>query len=190
MTASLRTYGSTTVVGGLGITAAGLVAAVHPDVPGGIWMPATGVAILLVTVGVVGLRQAVAGIVLARKALPCAVVTMALFGLGHFYAAFDEDTGIPLFSAFLLLSVIALTTAGVAILRAGIWSPAARALPLIVGLWPVTVAIGLALGDVPQFVAIACWGILWICFGSMLAGRWQDVRHDEFQEAHQGGRNH
>jgi hypothetical protein len=186
MTASLRTFGSTTVVGGLGIAAAGLVGAVQPDVPSGVWMPGAGVAVLLATVGVLGLRQAVAGIAVARTALACAAVTMTLFGLGHFYAAVDEDTGIPLFSAFLLLSVIALTTAGVAIVRAGIWRPAARVLPLILGLWPVTVPIGEAIGNVPHFLAITCWGILWICLGRLLAGRWQDVRHDEFQEAHQG----
>jgi hypothetical protein len=39
---------------------------------------------------------------------------------------------------------------------------------LITGLWPLAIPIGLALGDVPHFVAIALWGACWTALGRLL----------------------
>ncbi|MFI5693039.1 hypothetical protein ACIA58_14425 [Kribbella sp. NPDC051586] len=164
---ALRPLGWTTIVGGLGIVAAGAVAAVDANVADSAWFGFAGASALLATAGVLGLRRAVA-VPLARKALGAVAVTMTLFALAHFYAVADQDRAIPFFSACMMLSALGLIVAGVAILRARLWSGAARALPLVTGLWPLTIPIGLALGDVPHFVAIALWGVCWTALGRLL----------------------
>ena len=166
--ATLRPLGWTTIVGGLGVTVAGVAAAIDAGVADGTWFGFAGASILLTTAGVVGLRRAAAGVPVARAALGAAAVTMTLFGLAHFYAIADQDRAMPFFSAFMLLSALGLIVAGVAIVRARRWPPAARPLALVTGLWPLTVPVGLALGDVPHFVAIALWGICWIAVGRFL----------------------
>ncbi|HWD81509.1 MAG TPA: hypothetical protein VG497_21585 [Kribbella sp.] len=165
---ALRPLGWTTVVGGLGIVAAGVVAAADATLADSIWFGFAGASVLLATAGVPGLRHAVSAVPLAHKALSVASFTMTLFALAHFYAMVDEDRAIPFFSAFMLLSSAGLIVAGAAIVRARLWSGAARAVPLVTGLWPLTIPIGLALGDVPHFVAIALWGACWTALGRQL----------------------
>jgi len=96
---------------------------------------------------------------------------MTLFALAHFYAVADQDRAIPIFSACLMLSALGLIVAGVAIVRAGLWNRGLRLLPLIVGVWPLTIPIGLALGDVPHFAAIALWGVWWVALACSLLDR-------------------
>jgi hypothetical protein len=165
---ALRPLGWTTIVGGLGIVAAGAVAAVDANVADRAWFGFAGASALLATAGVLGLRRAVAAVPLARKALSAVAVTMTLFALAHFYAVANQDRAIPFFSACMMLSALGLIVAGIAILRARLWSGAARVLPLVTGLWPLTIPIGLALGDVPHFVAIALWGACWTALGALL----------------------
>jgi hypothetical protein len=93
---------------------------------------------------------------------------MTLFALAHFFAVVDQDRAIPFFSACMRLSALGLIVAGIAILRARLWSAPARVLPLLTGLWPLTIPIGLALGDIPHFVAIALWGVCWTTLGALL----------------------
>ncbi|GAA1134297.1 hypothetical protein GCM10009630_35710 [Kribbella jejuensis] len=163
-----RPLGWTTVVGGLGVTAAGIVAAVDASVADSVWFGFAGASVLLSTAGVVGLHRAASDVPVARTALGAAAVTMTLFGLAHFYAVVDQDRAIPFFSAFMLLSALGLVVAGVALVRARRWRPTVRALPLVTGLWPLTIPIGLAIGDVPHFLAIAIWGLCWTAIGRIL----------------------
>ncbi|MFD3399403.1 hypothetical protein ACFWUU_01925 [Kribbella sp. NPDC058693] len=165
---ALRPLAWTTIVGGLGIVAAGTVAAIDANIADSTWFAFAGASALLSTAGVLGLRRATTAVPLAHKALSAVAVTMTLFALAHFYAVADQDKAIPFFSAFMMLSALGLTIAGIAILRARLWSGAARALPLITGLWPLTIPIGLALGDVPHFIAITLWGVCWTAVGSLL----------------------
>ncbi|WP_371401251.1 hypothetical protein OHA10_25275 [Kribbella sp. NBC_00662] len=165
---ALRPLGWTTVVGGLGIVTAGIVAAVDANIADSAWFGFAGASALLATAGVLGLRRATAAVPLAHKVLGAVAVTMTVFALAHFYAVADQDRAIPFFSAFMMLSALGLIIAGIAILRARLWSGPARALPLITGLWPLTIPIGLALGDVPHFVAIALWGACWTALGRLL----------------------
>lgn len=164
---ALRPLGWTTIVGGLGIVAAGTVAAIDANVADSAWFGFAGASALLATAGVLGLRRAVT-LPLARKTLTVVSVTMTLFALAHFYAVADQDRAIPFFSAFMMLSALGLIIAGIAILRTEHWSGPARVLPLVTGLWPLTIPIGLALGDVPHFVAIALWGLCWTALGRLL----------------------
>jgi hypothetical protein len=168
---TVRSYGWAMTSGGLGIIAAGVVAAADVNVADSAWFGFAGVMVLLVAAGVLGLRQAVAGIPVARKALTVVPITMTLFALAHFWAMADQDKAIPFFGAFMMLSALGLVVAGVAILRSARWSAPARVVPLIVGLWPLTVPIGLALGDVPHFLAIALWGVCWAGLGRLLVQR-------------------
>ncbi|WP_432891768.1 hypothetical protein ACQPYH_15430 [Kribbella sp. CA-245084] len=163
---ALRPLGWTTIVGGLGIVAAGTVAAIDANIADSAWFGFAGASALLATAGVLGLRSA--AVPLARKTLTVVSVTMTLFALAHFYAVADQDRAIPFFSAFMMLSALGLIVAGIAILRARLWTGPARALPLLTGLWPLTIPIGLALGDVPHFVAIALWGVCWTLLGRLL----------------------
>lgn len=168
---TLRPLGWTTVAGGLGVTAAGIVAAIDAGLADSVWFGFAGASVLLSTAGVVGLRRAASDVPVARTALGAVVVTMTLFALAHFYAVVDQDRAIPFFSAFMLLSALGLIIAGVAILRARRWRPTVRPLPLLTGLWPLTIPIGLAIGDVPHFTAIALWGVCWTAVGrALLAG--------------------
>jgi hypothetical protein len=59
-----------------------------------------------------------------------------------------------------MLSALGLTVAGVALVRAK-----RSVLTLVTGLWPLTVPIGLALGGVAHFLAIALWGVCWTALG-------------------------
>jgi hypothetical protein len=165
----LRSLGRTTIAGGLGIVAAGTVAAIDADLADSAWFGFAGASALLVSAGVLGLRRAASAVPLARRALGAVAVTMTLFALAHFYAVADQDRAIPLFSAFLMLSALGLIVAGISIIRARLWSGATRTVLLVTGLWPLTIPIGLALGDVPHFAAIALWGTCWIAAGWVLS---------------------
>jgi len=165
---ALARYGWSTVAGGLGIVAAGVVAAVDADVADSAWFGFAGAMALLAATGVLGLRRVVSAVPIARRALTCVTVTMTLFALAHFYAVADVDKAIPFFSVFMLLSALGLIVAGTAILRTRRWDGGLRWLPLVTGLVPLTVPIGLALGDVPHFLAIALWGLCWTGLGRLL----------------------
>jgi hypothetical protein len=158
-------------LGGLGIVAAGIVAAVDTEVADSAWFGFVAVMALMVAFGVLGLRQAVAGVPVARVALAVVPVTMTLFALAHFWAVADQDKAIPFFGVFMMLSALGLIVAGIAVLRSDLWSGPTRVLPLITGLWPLTVPVGLALGDVPHFLAIAVWGGCWFALGRLLFQR-------------------
>ncbi|MEV5963424.1 hypothetical protein AB0L70_16755 [Kribbella sp. NPDC051952] len=165
---TVHTSGRTAGAAGLLLTALGVFAAFGPDA-GGIWFALAAVAILLFVGGITGLRKAVADVTTARRALAVVAVTMTLFGLSHLYAIVDPDRATPLFSALMVLSAVGLIVAGVAILRARIWSGPGRFLPLLCGVWPLaTIPVGAAVGDVPHFLAIALWGVSWIGLSRLL----------------------
>jgi hypothetical protein len=163
-------------IAGLAVTVLGIVAAVKPDVADAPWFAIAGVAALVLSIGLAGLRTAVQDVRTASRALTFSTVTMVLFGLSHFYAVVDVDKAIPLFSAFMLLTAIGMTVAGVAVLRARIWPDRRRFALLAAGIWPaLTIPAGAALGDIPHFTAIAVWGLLWTTLGAILLNT--GVRH-------------
>jgi hypothetical protein len=173
---TVRTSGWSAGAGGLTITALGVFGALRPDDVGGLWFAITAVAVLLVVGGLFGLRQAVADVQAARRALAATIVTMVLFALAHLYAVIDADRAIPIFSLFMVLSSAGLIVAGVGVLRARVWSGARRFLPLVCGIWPLaTIPAGAAIADVPHFLAIAGWGLCWLAVGRVLLGT--GVRH-------------
>lgn len=172
----VRLSGWSAGLGGLVLVLLGVFGAIRPDDVGGLWFGLAAPALLLTAAGIAGLRQAVADIPLARTALAAAAALMVLFALGHVYAVVDLDKAIPVFSALMVLTSLALIVGGVAILRAKVWSGPRRLLPLACGLWPLlTIPTGAALGDVPHFLAIAVWGACWLALGSVLLGT--AVRH-------------
>ncbi|MDX6280586.1 MAG: hypothetical protein QOH03_1657 [Kribbellaceae bacterium] len=163
-------------IGGLTITALGIVGAVWPDSAEAPWFAVAGAAAILLALGLGGMRVAVKDVPTAYRALLFSEVTMLLFALAHFYAVVDVDTAIPLFSGFMLLSAIGLTIAGVAVLRARIWPDRRRFALLATGIWPaLTIPAGAAAGDIPHFTAIAVWGLLWTTLGAILLNT--GVRH-------------
>jgi hypothetical protein len=163
-------------IGGLTITALGIVGAVWPDSADAPWFAVAGVAALLLALGLGGLRVAVRDVPTAYRALLFSTVTTFLFALAHFYAVVDVDKALPLFSAFMLLTAIGMTVAGVAVLRARIWPDRRRFALLAAGIWPaLTIPAGAALGDIPHFTAIAVWGLLWTTLGAILLNT--GVRH-------------
>jgi hypothetical protein len=163
-------------IGGLAITVLGVVAAVQPDTAGSLWFAGAGVAALLFSGGLYGLRIAVRDVRTAYRALTVANFSAVLFGLAHFYAIADADRALPFFSVFMVLTAIALIVAGVAVLRARIWPDGRRFALLAAGVWPlVTIPAGAALGDVPHFTAVAVWGLLWTTLGAILLNT--GVRH-------------
>jgi hypothetical protein len=164
-----RPAGVAAVVGGAAIIGLGAVAAFAPDVVGPGWFVVAGVAAGLFVVALLGLWTVADGVRGARPALAVAAVGMALFGLAHFYTLVDEDTAIRLFSVFMVLSSVALVVGGIAVARAGVWRGIRRCLPLLCGVWPLaTIPAGAAIGDVPNFLAIACWGVCWVGLGAAL----------------------
>jgi hypothetical protein len=169
-----RGAGAAAAIGGLIITGLGVVATSSSDAVGGAWFVTGGLAALLLAVGVLGLRGALAGLPVARGALAFAAVALTAFGLAHLYSLVDEDLAILLFSVFMVLASIGLVVAGVALLRSGVGDTRTRWLPLACGVWPVaTIPAGAAIGDVPHFLAITVWGLLWVALGIGLvtAGR-------------------
>jgi hypothetical protein len=172
----VRASGWSAGVGGLVLALLGVFAAFRPDDIGSAWFGLAAPALLLTAVGIAGLRQAVADVPVARNALTAATALMVLFALGHVYAVIDVDRALPVFSALMVLTAVALIVGGVAILRAKVWSGPRRLLPLACGLWPLlTIPTGAALGDVPHFLAIAVWGACWLALGRVLLGT--GVRH-------------
>jgi len=169
-----RGAGATATLGGLIITGLGLVATASADAVGGAWFVVAGLAALMLVVGVLGLRAELPGLPVARGALAFAAVALTAFGLAHFSALVDEDLAILLFSVFMVLAAIGMIVAGVALLRSGTGDARTGWLPLACGVWPVaTIPAGAAIGDVPHFLAITVWGLLWTAFGIGLvtAGR-------------------
>lgn len=164
-----RPAGFTAVTGGLAVIGLGIAAAIEPDSAGATWFVIAGVAAGLLVAAVLGLRNVVDGVRAARIALSVTAPALALFGIAHFYALVDEDTAILLFSVFMVVASLGLIVAGVAIIRADVWHGARRFLPLLCGLWPVaTIPAGAAIGDLPHFLAVACWGACWTALGLAL----------------------
>lgn len=166
-----RASGVAAAIGGAAIIGLGIVSAVEPNAAGDAWFIAAAGAVGLIVAGVLGLRRVVAAVPVARRALTVAAVALALFGLAHFYALIDPETGVVLFSVFMVPGALAVVVAGVAILRARLWRGARGLVPLVCGIWPLaTIPVGAALGDVPHFLAIAAWGVWWVALGVILAG--------------------
>ena len=159
-------------VGGLIITVIGAAAAISPHIVGGTWFATAGVAALLFAVGVFGARRVVDRSRVSRIALGVGTGALTLFGLAHFYAVADEDGGVALFSAFMVLSAVSLIVAGAAAIKTRAGTPLQRTALLVAGIWPIaTVPAGAAIGDLPHFLAVAVWGVCWVVTGvAMMRG--------------------
>lgn len=163
--------GVAAAIGGVAIVGLGVVSAVQPDAAGDAWFVAAAAAVGLLVVGVLGLRRVASAAPVARRALAVAAFALALFGLAHLYALVDADTGISLFSVFMVLGSLAMVVAGVAMIRGRVWTGVRAVLPLMCGVWPLaTIPVGAAIGDVPHFLAIAAWGVWWLALGLSLRG--------------------
>jgi hypothetical protein len=153
-------------VGGLIITVIGAAEAISPDIIGGVCFATAGVAALLCAVGVFGARRVVDRSRVSRIALGVGTGTLTLFGLAHFYAMADQDRGVALFSAFMVLSAVSLIVAGAAAMKTRAGTPLQRTALLVTGIWPIaTIPAGAAIGDLPHFLAIAVWGGCWMVTG-------------------------
>jgi len=161
--------GTASAVGGTVIAGLGLVGAIDAGKVGNAWFATSGAASLLLVLGLLGLRKAAEGLPVVRRALGATAVTMALFGLAHFYALVNQDVAILLFSVFMVLTAIGLIVAGSAIVRHRTGRGWQAGLPLLCGVWPLlTIPAGAAIGDVPHFSAIAIWGLCWVAYGLSL----------------------
>ena len=164
-----RPSGTAAIAGGLILVALGLGAAFDPDFLGSAWFVLAGIAAGLLVIALVGLRTAAADVRGARTALTVSAAAMALFALAHFFALVDEDTAILLFSVFMILASVGIVVAGIAIARSRVWPGTRRFVPVLCGLWPLaTIPAGAAIGDLPHFLAIACWGACWVALGIAL----------------------
>lgn len=162
--------GTAMTVGGTVLAGVGLVGAIDASKVGDVWFATSGAASLVLVLGLVGLRKAAEGLRVVRRALGATAVTMALFGLAHFYALVNQDLAILLFSVFMVPTAIGLIVAGAGIVRHRIGRGWQAGLPLLCGVWPLlTVPAGAAIGDVPHFSAIAIWGLCWVACGLSLS---------------------
>lgn len=169
-TVPVRTAGILGVIGGLVMVGDGLAAALRTSLTDhGGWFVVAGIASLLLVVAILGLRDTVSALPVARRALGVSAAGLTLFAAAHFYAVADQDTAILLFSIFMVVASIAMIVAGVVISRAGVWAGRSRFVPLVVGVWPLaTIPAGAAIGDLPHFLAIAVWGLCWTALGLTL----------------------
>jgi len=160
-----RPVGVATTIGGIMIIGLGAFYVARPpaDTPSTLWLVLSALAAAL-TLG--GLNAIPLGPGWGRSGLRVGICGMALFGAAHLVAVANADLGILLFSVLALIAGIALTVAGVAVVRAGVWSGWRRGLLLVCGLLPITaIPIGAAIGDTPHFTAIAVWGVCWLLLG-------------------------
>lgn len=107
-----------------------------------------------------------------RGALPTAgLVVTALGQLGLVVAetlnASAPAAALPFYSTGPVLSGIGMIVLGAAVIRARVWPGGARALPLLVGLWMIIVAIPtiIAFDGPPALapaLALAVWDLLWL----------------------------
>jgi hypothetical protein len=105
---------------------------------------------------------------------PLTTVGLVLTTLGQLGLAAAEitnisspDAALPIYTIAPLVSAIGMIVLGAAVLRAPVWDGALRALPLLVGLWMLVVAIPtIALtGGPPALLpalALAVWDLLWL----------------------------
>lgn len=130
------------------------------------------VANALVLVGVIGLaRSGAAGTGrLARIGLGIALVASALFLPFEILVAINEEVGGALLGLSALAQGLGLLLAGIAVLRAGIWTGWRRFTPLLCGLYTFLILIpALALSDGYNAWALAGWQIPFIALGVSLA---------------------
>ena len=143
-------------------------------------------------VAIVGTEFATIGVVLALIALgelaaavavvACgaagrgglAVTGLAVTALGQlgFFAAHvvnltDEAAAAPLYGTVPIVSGVGMVVLGIAVLRAHVFDGFARALPLLVGLWMLLIAIPTIIvvdgpPALPAVLALAVWDFLWL----------------------------
>lgn len=180
-----RPAGIAAVAGGLTLTALGLGAAFDPDFLGSAWFVLAGIAAILLVVALLGLRTATADVRGARAALTVAAAAMTLFALAHFFALVDQDTALLLFSVFMILASAGIIVAGIAIARTSVWPGTRRFVPLLCGVWPLaTIPAAAAIGDLPHFLAITCWGGCWVALGVALLALVSPALHSTTQRAY------
>jgi hypothetical protein len=167
---AVRPYGVATAVAGVAIAVLGIVGAVSPDLVGAAWYAAVVPAALLFAAGLLGLRRLATGLGssgLVTGALAVAAVGTTLFALAHAYALVDEDTGVMLFSVFMVLLAGSLVVAAVGMFRGT--APLPRWATLVAGVWPLaTIPGGGAISDLALFCAIAVWGLTWVVLGATM----------------------
>ena len=171
--AAVRPHGIAAVLAGLVITGLGILGALSPDRIGAAWLATVVPAALLFAVGILGVRRlatAAGASGLVTGALAVAAAAMTLFALAHAYALADEDTGILLFSVFMVLAAGSLVVAAIGMFRGAADLP--RWAVLAAGVWPLaTIPAGAAISDLVHFGAISVWGLTWVVLGAALIRR-------------------
>jgi hypothetical protein len=109
----------------------------------------------------------------ARVGLASAIVGQLIIAAAEVIWPSNRDLGDVLFSVSPILTGAGLVTAGVAIIRAGVWARPSRFLPLTLGLYTILVLIPvmIASGGPPAPLAlwtIGGWDMLWFVLSASL----------------------
>ena len=170
-TATIRGAGFATILGGIGLFALGLDAIVDHNTSGSIWFAAAAAAISLLVFGVFGLERsgAAGGGRVATVAFRVAGTLLFLFAAAHLMLVFLPDAADAVLTPITISATLALTLAGIAVLRSPASPGPLRWLPLLVGVWqPAGVAVSISLGFWPPFPVIAGWGLCWAALGAAI----------------------
>jgi hypothetical protein len=170
-----RTAAGLTVAGGLLIAALAVEVAVGPDL-GAVWFAVAAVGLAAWPLGLSVLyRDGAAGGRAGQVTLVVAIVAFVVFALAHVIEALSPDSAVSLFFLGQTIGAVALTVAGVAIVRTGRLDGWRRSMPLLCGLYPLVVLTPVFLlaghDSAASFVAIAGWGLCWAALGVALRPR-------------------
>jgi len=113
---------------------------------------------------------------IARGGLAAAIVGQVIIAAAEVIWPSAPDLGDVLFSVSPIVTGAGLITAGVAILRAGVWAGSSRFLPLALGLYTILVLIPVMIGSggPPAPLAlwtIGAWDLLWFVLSASVLSR-------------------
>ncbi|MBP2705759.1 hypothetical protein JOL79_18240 [Microbispora sp. RL4-1S] len=112
----------------------------------------------------------------ARTGLAAAIGGQLIIAAAEVIWPSNPDLGDALFSVSPILTGAGLITAGVAVIRAGVWAGSSRFLPLTLGLYTILVLIPVMIGSGGPPAPLALWTIggwdlLWLVLSAGVLGR-------------------
>jgi hypothetical protein len=140
--------------GGATVVVLGLWALIQDA--GSAWMAVAAVAVTAIA----------AGLALCGPEFRPMATGFAVFAVTHAFCAFDLDAVAVVLSAGLVVVMVSSIITGLRVLRTGHWPNVTRYLPLVSGVWGITIPLALALGGFTAHdLALALYGAVWTALG-------------------------
>jgi hypothetical protein len=132
----------------------------------GLWALASDAGSAWMVVAAIATAALAAGFAQSGRDFAPMAAGFAVFSAAHVYCAFDQDAVPVVLSAGLVIVTISSIITGVRVLRGREWTDVTRFLPLVSGLWGITIPLALALGGfTAHHIALSVYGVVWATLG-------------------------